>query len=105
MILRSWMSKGDCLLLTNLFFNVCRLIWRRSGKDAGVGEAGLEQGDDHKHKEASSNHRYAAGQVFDQEGAAVIVTNTDIFCNKYHLRFCTLAFLHSTLTITTISLR
>ena len=58
-------------MLTDLFLNVCSLVWRRSGQDAGVGEAGLEQGDDHKHKEASSNDRYAAGQVFDQEGTAV----------------------------------
>jgi len=60
------------LVLTNLFFNVCNLIWSCSGQDARVCEAGLEQGDDHKHKEASSNNRYAAGQVFDQEGTAVI---------------------------------
>lgn len=60
------------LALTNLFFDVCSLIWRCSGQDAGVSEAGLEQGDDHKYKEASSNDRYAAGQVFDQEGTAVI---------------------------------
>lgn len=60
------------LALTNLFFNVCSLIWRCSGQDAGVSEAGLEQGDDHKYKQASSNNRYAAGQVFDQEGTAVM---------------------------------
>lgn len=53
--------------ITNLFLNVCSLIWCCSGQDAGVGEAGLEQGDEHKHKEDSSNNRYAAGQVFDQE--------------------------------------
>lgn len=60
------------MVLTNLLFNVCRLIWCCSGQDAGVGEAGLEQGDDHKYEEDSSNNRYAAGQVFDQEGTAVI---------------------------------
>ena len=59
------------LALTDLFFDVCRLIWRRSGQDAGVREARLEQRDDHKHKEEASNHRDAAGQVFDQEGTAV----------------------------------
>lgn len=58
--------------LTDLFLSVRSLIWRRSGQDAGVGETGLEQGDDHKHKQESPNNRYAAGQVFDQEGAAVM---------------------------------
>lgn len=60
------------LALTNLFLNVSSLIWSCSRQDARVSEAGLEQGDDHKDKEASSNNRYAAGQVFDQEGTAVI---------------------------------
>lgn len=58
-------------LPTYLFFDVCSFIWRRSWQDAGVTEAGLQQGDNHKHKEGSSNDRYAAGQVFDQEGTAV----------------------------------
>ncbi len=57
--------------LTNLFFSVCSLIWCCSGQDAGVSEAGLEQRDDHEDKQGSSNNRYAAGQVFDQEGTAV----------------------------------
>lgn len=60
------------LALTDLFFNVCSLIWCCSGQDAGVTEAGLQQGDDHKYKEGSSNDRYAAGQVFYQEGTAAI---------------------------------
>lgn len=54
--------------VVNLFFNVCSLIWSGPGQDARVSEAGLEQGDDHKHKEESPNNRYATGQVFDQEG-------------------------------------
>lgn len=57
-------------VLTNLLFNVCRLVRCCSGQDAGVGEAGLEKGDDHKYKEDSSDNRYAAGQVFDQEWTA-----------------------------------
>lgn len=57
--------------VTYLFFNVRSLIWCCSGQDARVTEAGLQQGDDHKYKEGSSNDRYAAGQVFHQEGTAV----------------------------------
>ena len=56
--------------LTNLLLDVRGLVRCRSGQDAGVGEAGLQQCDDHKYEEDSSNHRYAAGQVFDQEGTA-----------------------------------
>lgn len=55
---------------TDLFLNVGSFIGCGSGQDAGVAEAGLQQRDDHEHKESSSDDRYAARQVFDQEGAA-----------------------------------
>ncbi|TNN86094.1 hypothetical protein EYF80_003511 [Liparis tanakae] len=46
------------------------LIWSCSGQDARVCEAGLEQGDDHKHKEASSNHRTTTELPGEAEGSA-----------------------------------
>lgn len=63
-----WRPIAGVSSVVNLFFYVCSLIWCCSGQDAGVSEAGLEQSDDHKNEEDSSNDRYAAGQVFDQEG-------------------------------------
>lgn len=67
---RTRRSLTTCLVPTYLFLDVRRFIGRCSRQDAGVAEAGLQQRDDHKHKEGSSDHRDAARQVFDQEGAA-----------------------------------
>lgn len=61
---------GLVLVGTDLFLDVGSLVRRGSGKDAGVAEAGLQQRDDHKHKEGAPDGRYAARQVLDQEGAA-----------------------------------
>lgn len=63
-----WRPIAGVSSVVNLLFNVCCLIWCCSRQDARVSEAGLEQGDEHKHKEASSDNRYAAGQVLDQKG-------------------------------------
>lgn len=67
---RTRKSQTTCLVPTYLFLDVRSFIGRCSRQDAGVAEAGLQQRDDHKHKEGSSDHRDAARQVFDQEGAA-----------------------------------
>ena len=63
-----------CLNLphTNLSLNVRSLVWRRSGQDARIGETGLEKSNGHEDKEDTSDGGYTAGQVFDQEGAAVM---------------------------------
>lgn len=55
---------------TDLFLDVGSFVGRGSGQDARVAEAGLQQRDDHKHKESASDDRDAARQVVDQEGAA-----------------------------------
>lgn len=61
---------GPLESLTDLFLNVGGLLWCRPGKNPGVGEAGLQQGDNHKHNQHASNHRDATGQVLHQEGTA-----------------------------------
>lgn len=67
---RFWTQNSTCLVPTYLFLNVGSFIGRGSRQDAGVAEAGLQQRDDHKDKESSSDDGDAARQVIDQEGAA-----------------------------------
>lgn len=53
--------------LTDLFLDVSSLLRCRPRKNSRVREAGLKKRDDHEDEKDSSDHRDAAGQVFDQE--------------------------------------
>lgn len=64
--------------LTDLLFDVGCLIWGRSGQNARVCEAGLQEGDHHKDEEHSPNHRNEAGQVLHQEGTAGMRKDADV---------------------------
>lgn len=57
--------------LTDLLLHVCSLVCGGPGQDARVGEAGPQQGEDHKHKQHAANHRYERGQMLHQERATV----------------------------------
>lgn len=61
-----------CVALTDLLLNVCGLVRCGPGQDARVSEAGLQEGDDYKHKQHSSNCWDEHGQVLQKEGTAVV---------------------------------
>lgn len=59
-----------CVFLTDLFLDVRGLLRCGPGQNPRICEAGLEERDDHKHKQDPSDGRDAAGEVLHQERAA-----------------------------------
>lgn len=57
-------------MVTDLSFQVGGLVRRRSGQDAGVGEARPEQHPHHEDEEDAADCRNGRGQVGRQEGTA-----------------------------------
>lgn len=57
--------------LTDLLLHVCSLVCSGPGQDARVGEAGPQQGEDHKQKQQAANHGYEHSQVLHQERTTV----------------------------------